>query len=146
MLPRSLLLVPVALAGYALLAFPGIGFLLAIFGGLYLPPLRKYGPRLLKLYARSNWHWIREDDELLTRFGELGSMATPVLVEEYQGTRGAALTALCLAGTEAKAASPDLLGRVANPVSRFVNARAEIITLARMGLYDQAMAATNNAA
>ena len=39
MFPRSLLLIPAAFAGYALLAFPGIGFLLAIFGGLYLPPL-----------------------------------------------------------------------------------------------------------
>jgi hypothetical protein len=102
---------------------------------------REYGPRLLKLYARSNWHWIREDDELLTRFGELGAIATPVLVEDYQGKRAAALIGLCLAGPEAKGASSDLLARVANPGTRLVNSRAEIITLARMGFYDQAMAA-----
>ena len=108
------------------------------------PDWLKVAPRLLDLYKRSNWHWIRKDDALLARLGDLGAPAVPTLVEEYTDRKASALLGLCRAGQPARPiAGPVLLQRVGNPSSRLVNARAEIITLARMGLYDEAMAAND---
>ena len=69
-----------------------------------------FGPRILALYARANdKHWLWEVGPLLSRLGEVGPGALPVLVRAPRSSRLAAAEGLCRVGSAGRSASEPVL-------------------------------------
>ena len=101
---------------------------------------RRLGPRVLALYERSNWHWIRDQASLVARFGDLQPAPLPLLINLYRDKRPGGLAAICRVGQPAgKFVTRELLNTLRDPSMNRSEAGSIFVALVRMGARDEAL-------